>query len=170
MGWWTTGLPWPKISYSAVKFTALLFFVPNYVSPSKTCRLVSMLPERRPSRMRRVLLISLGITIRPRSSTLLTIPVAFIYLSSFPRRSQRLPLSGELSTEQADWGVVFLSPSQLRWQPPRKPGAFSRLQSFYKLRCDYLYNGKIFRHLCSVCYISPGCSTRHLLITTVMIK
>ena len=36
-----------------------------------------------PSRMRRVLLISLGITIHPRASTRRTILVAFIYLSPF---------------------------------------------------------------------------------------
>ena len=35
-------------------------------------------------------------------STLLTMPVAFIYLSPFLQRTQRLPLSGELSAEQAD--------------------------------------------------------------------
>ena len=53
----------------------------NYVSPSKTCRLVSMLYMRGvPSRMRRVLLISLGMVLLPKSSTLLTMPVAFIVL------------------------------------------------------------------------------------------
>ena len=35
-----------KISYSGVKFTPLLFFVQVYVSPNKTCRLVSMLSAR----------------------------------------------------------------------------------------------------------------------------
>ena len=35
-----------------------------------------------PSRMRIVLLISFGMTTRPRSSILLTIPVAFIYIKS----------------------------------------------------------------------------------------
>ena len=42
---------------------------------------VNVVCEGSPSRILRVLLISLGITIRPRSSTLLTMPVAFIYLS-----------------------------------------------------------------------------------------
>ena len=43
--------------------------------------------EGSPSRMRIVLRISLGITIRPRSSILRTIPVAFIYHNSFHRKS-----------------------------------------------------------------------------------
>ena len=38
---------------------------------------------RLPSRIFRVLLISFGITILPKSSTLLTMPVAFIFLSPF---------------------------------------------------------------------------------------
>ena len=42
---------------------------------------VNVVNEGSPSRILRVLRISLGITIRPRSSTLLTMPVAFIYLS-----------------------------------------------------------------------------------------
>ena len=44
---------------------------------------VNVVCKGSPSRMRRVLLISLGITILPKSSTLLTMPVAFIYLSPF---------------------------------------------------------------------------------------
>ena len=44
---------------------------------------VNVVHEGSPSRMRRILLISLGITILPKSSTLRTIPVAFIYLSPF---------------------------------------------------------------------------------------
>ena len=44
---------------------------------------VNVVYEGSPSLILRVLLISLGITIRPKSSTLLTIPVAFIYLSPF---------------------------------------------------------------------------------------
>ena len=47
---------------------------------------VNVVSRGSPSRILRVLLISLGITIRPRSSTLLTMPVAFIYLSPFLRR------------------------------------------------------------------------------------
>ena len=43
---------------------------------------VNVFREGPPSLMRRVLLISLGMTILPKSSTLRTIPVAFIYLLS----------------------------------------------------------------------------------------
>ena len=46
---------------------------------------VNVVHEGSPSRMRRVRLISFGITILPKSSTLLTMPVAFIYLSPFPQ-------------------------------------------------------------------------------------
>ena len=44
---------------------------------------VNVVSEGSPSRIFKVLLISLGITILPKASTLLTIPVAFIYLSPF---------------------------------------------------------------------------------------
>ena len=44
---------------------------------------VNVVCEGSPSRIFKVLLISLGITILPRSSTRLTIPVAFIFLSPF---------------------------------------------------------------------------------------
>ena len=43
---------------------------------------VNVFSSGSPSLMRKVLRISFGITIRPRSSTLRTIPVAFIYLLS----------------------------------------------------------------------------------------
>lgn len=43
---------------------------------------VNVISSGSPSRMRMVLLISFGITTRPRSSILLTIPVAFIYIKS----------------------------------------------------------------------------------------
>ena len=43
-----------------------------------------------PSRMRRVLLISFGMTILPRSSTRRTMPVAFIILFSFEARDARV--------------------------------------------------------------------------------
>jgi len=45
---------------------------------------VNVVSKGSPSRIFSVLLISLRITILPKSSTLLTIPVAFIYLSPFP--------------------------------------------------------------------------------------
>ena len=44
---------------------------------------VNVVREGSPSRILSVRRISLGITIRPKSSTLLTMPVAFIYLSPF---------------------------------------------------------------------------------------
>ena len=63
---------------------------------------VNVVRKGSPSRIRRVRLISLGITILPRSSTRLTMPVAFIYLSPFLR--QRPPcLKGAVS--EADWGI-----------------------------------------------------------------
>ena len=45
---------------------------------------VNVVSKGSPSRILRVLRISLGITILPKSSTLLTMPVAFIFLSPFP--------------------------------------------------------------------------------------
>ena len=45
---------------------------------------VNVVCKESPSQLRSVRRISLGITIRPKSSTLRTIPVAFIYLSPFP--------------------------------------------------------------------------------------
>ena len=64
----------------------------------KICHGVNVVCDGSPSRMRRVLLISLGITIRPRSSTRLTIPVAFIYLSPFSvGEAFRLPRDGKPS-------------------------------------------------------------------------
>ena len=55
--------------------------------------------------MRRVLRISLGITILPRSSTRLTIPVAFIYLSPF-LVAPLGPLAEGAGTAQAVTGGV----------------------------------------------------------------
>ena len=43
---------------------------------------VNVFSSGSPSLMRRVLLISLGITMRPKSSTRRTMPVAFLFLSS----------------------------------------------------------------------------------------
>ena len=53
---------------------------------------VNVMSEGAPSLILRVLLISLGITILPKSSTLLTMPVAFIYLSPFLQRTIKAPL------------------------------------------------------------------------------
>ena len=44
---------------------------------------VNVVSKGSPSRMRSVRLISFGMTILPKSSTLLTMPVAFLYLSPF---------------------------------------------------------------------------------------
>ena len=58
---------------------------PNFNMPRMNRSLdINVVCEGSPSRILRVLLISLGITILPKSSTLLTMPVAFIvYLSPF---------------------------------------------------------------------------------------
>ena len=53
---------------------------------------VNVIYEGSLSLILRVLLISLGITILPKSFTLLTMPVAFIYLSPFLRRTWKAPL------------------------------------------------------------------------------
>ena len=79
---------------------------------------VNVVSKGAPSRILRVLLISLGITMRPRSSTLLTMPVAFIYLSPFLQRRKASLVQREVDARRADGGIVFIdtsqSPSQLR--------------------------------------------------------
>ena len=67
----------------------------------------NVVSEGSPSRMRRVLRISLGMTTRPKSSILLTIPVAFIlinFLSSilFGQFLLRCPASASLCSLLAD--------------------------------------------------------------------
>ena len=62
---------------------------------------VNVVYEGSPSRILKVLLISLGMTIRPKSSTLLTIPVAFIYLSPFLQRTFLGPLPEGAGTANA---------------------------------------------------------------------
>ncbi len=83
-----------------------------------------------PSRILRVLRISFGITILPKSSTRRTIPVAFIYLSPFLVGYKASLVQRELAARRADGGIVFFdilqSPSQPRRQPPLHKGAFSR--------------------------------------------
>ena len=61
---------------------------------------VNVVSKGSPSRMRKVRRISLGMTILPKSSTRLTIPVAFIYLSPF-LVGRPSPL-GRVPAEQAD--------------------------------------------------------------------
>ena len=52
------------------------------------CLTVNDVNKGSPSRMRRVLLISFGMTILPKSSTRRTIPVAFIYIPLLAVNSQ----------------------------------------------------------------------------------
>ena len=71
-----------------VLFTTFRHYVPfqrflfdrSSIAKLKICHGVNVVCDGSPSRMRRVLLISLGMTIRPRSSTRRTMPVAFIYI------------------------------------------------------------------------------------------
>ena len=98
---------------------------------------VNVVSKGSPSLILRVLLISLGITILPRSSTRRTMPVAFIiYLSPFLRRTQSLPCKGRWHGKAVTEG--FQSPSLLRSQPPLQGGLSRAPQLFYKLRCYYL--------------------------------
>ena len=72
---------------------------------------VNVVSSESPSRILRVLLISLGITIRPKSSTLLTMPVAFIYLSPLQMlQAPKAPLckGGWQKSLISDWGIVFV--------------------------------------------------------------
>ena len=80
---------------------------------------VNVVSEGSPSRIFRVLLISFGITILPRSSTRLTMPVAFIiYLSPFLQGCKASLVQREVAARRADGGIAFIgklqSPSQLR--------------------------------------------------------
>ena len=86
---------------------------------------VNVVSEESPSRMRRVLLISLGMTILPKSSTRRTMPVAFIFLSPLKtfRRGGVSPTAGRENR-----------PLHFR----RDARGRVSLQSFYKLRCYYL--------------------------------
>ena len=72
---------------------------------------VNVVCDGSPSRIFRVLLISLGITILPKSSTLLTMPVAFIYLSPLQMvQAPKAPLckGGWQKSLIFDWGIVFV--------------------------------------------------------------
>lgn len=59
------------------------------IEKQNTSHRVNDVSNGSPSRMRRVLLISFGMTILPRSSTRRTMPVAFIILFSFEARDAR---------------------------------------------------------------------------------
>lgn len=69
-----------------------------------------------PSRIRRVLRISFGMTILPRSSTRRTMPVAFIFFSPLKRKALFTPVEvfagkGELCMMEGKWefaeGLIF---------------------------------------------------------------
>ena len=77
---------------------------------------VNVVSKGSPSRILRVLLISLGITIRPRSSTLLTMPVAFVYLSHFTDVGIRIPTGASAlgMTQKYDSRSGYRKPLSLR--------------------------------------------------------
>ena len=105
---------------------------------------VNVVYEGSPSRILKVLLISFGMTILPKSSTLLTIPVAFIYLSPFLQRTFLGPLPEGAGTANAV-----------------TEGGKAALQSFYKLRYYYLQRRKdytvFFCDRCILTNILPAC-------------
>ena len=64
--------------------SAIILCIRLFIAQQNRSIGVNVVSKGSPSRTRRVLRISLGITILPKSSTLLTMPVAFIiYLSPF---------------------------------------------------------------------------------------
>ena len=93
----------------AVRFVGMYYFQPRRLDRliiPRTNRLngVNVICNGSPSLIRKVLLISFGMTILPKSSTLRTMPVAFIYLSPFLQRTAKPPLTrgrwhGEAVTE-----------------------------------------------------------------------
>ena len=82
------------------------------IAPQNLSIGVNVVYEGSPSRMRRVRLISLGMTILPKSSTLLTMPVAFLYFSPLQtsRRGRRLRRPARTSSVNAGRAVVGASP------------------------------------------------------------
>ena len=119
-------------------------FAKSSIAKQKTSHPVNVVCDGSPSRILSVLLISLGITIRPRSSTLLTMPVAFIYLSPLQMsQAPKAPLckGGWQKSLISDWGIVSLlipyNPSvcACAQPPPFTQGRLWSLQYFYKLRC-----------------------------------
>ena len=82
---YTEPVLYPLRIYTVIKF----FFVNMYylqpillcksnIAKANLCHCFNVVSDGSPSRMRSVLLISFGITTRPKSSIRLTIPVAFI--------------------------------------------------------------------------------------------
>ena len=66
-------------SVSCTGYSPVMRSAKSTIPRMKKSKDVNVVYEGSPSRMRSVRLISLGMTILPRSSTRLTIPVAFIY-------------------------------------------------------------------------------------------
>ena len=76
---------------------------------------VNVVSKGSPSLIRKVRRISLGMTIRPRSSTLLTMPVAFIvYLSPFLQGYKASLVQREVAARRADGGIAFI----VHYNPP----------------------------------------------------
>ena len=87
------GASCPALTTVAV-FVVMYYYHPRLLAKSNiekqnTSHRVNDVCNGSPSRIRRVLLISLGMTILPRSSTRRTMPVAFIILFSFEARDAR---------------------------------------------------------------------------------
>lgn len=87
------GASCPALTTVAV-FVVMYYYHPRLLAKSNiekqnTSHRVNDVCNGSPSRMRRVLLISFGMTILPRSSTRRTMPVAFIILFSFEARDAR---------------------------------------------------------------------------------
>lgn len=87
------GASCPALTTVAV-FVVMYYYHPRLLAKSNiekqnTSHRVNDVCNGSPSRIRRVLLISLGMTILPKSSTRRTMPVAFIILFSFEARDAR---------------------------------------------------------------------------------
>ena len=81
---------------------------PKFIIPRRNkSKDVNVVCKGSPSRILKVLLISLGMTILPRSSTRLTMPVAFIYILSFSA-AYKAPLckGGWQKSLISDWGIL----------------------------------------------------------------
>ena len=76
-------LYWPLRTTAEWVHSAVVLCIRLFIAQQNLSIGVIVVSKGSPSLILRVLLISLGITIQPRSSTLLTMPVAFIYLSPF---------------------------------------------------------------------------------------
>ena len=100
---------------------AVTLFAKQHIATQNKSNNVNVVREGSASRMWRVLLISLGITIRPRSSTRLTMPVAFIVLQCgtahrpFPTIIfQFAPLIVSSRTPRHSRGLLFTAKKRFR--------------------------------------------------------